>query len=81
MIYYASSGPKSGPILYRDHYGVIKVVRRPDELWPIGRAMEVGRTEGGVSLWKLEVRGIEVPGRWIVLGREFLPAQVGRAPR
>jgi hypothetical protein len=34
-------------------------------------ALEVGWGEGGVSLWKLTVHGAELPGRWIVVGREF----------
>ena len=38
-------------------------------------ALEVDWGEGGVSLWMLTVHGVELPGRWIVVGREFRPAE------
>jgi hypothetical protein len=45
-------------------------------------ALEVGWGEGGVSIWKLTVHGVEIPGRWIVVGREFWPAHDdGHQPR
>ena len=81
MADYTSSGPESGPILDRDHYGVIRRVGRTDKPRTIGRAREVGRTAGGVTLRKSEVRGDEVPGRRIGIGRESRPAhELGRSP-
>jgi hypothetical protein len=41
---------------------------------PIGIASEVGRTDEGVAIWRLDVHGVEVPGRWIIVDREFRPA-------
>jgi hypothetical protein len=80
--YFADSGPKSGPILYRHGHGAIGVPEARDVHTPIGMALEAGWGEGGVALWKLIVRGVEVPGRWIVVGREFRPAQEeSRQPR
>jgi hypothetical protein len=41
---------------------------------PIGMAGEVGRTADGLALWKLTVHGFELPGRWVIVDREFRPA-------
>jgi hypothetical protein len=30
-----------------------------------------------VALWKLTVRDVELPGLWVVIDREFRPAQCG----
>jgi hypothetical protein len=80
--YHTTSGPRLGPILWRDRQGSIDVVEGPDDPRPIGMAVQVGQTVGGVSLWKLTVQGDEVPGQWLVVGREFRPApDDGRAPR
>jgi hypothetical protein len=81
-MYFTTSGPKFGPILWRDRSRAIEVFKGTDDRRPIGMALEIGQTEGGVALWKLTVQGDEVPGRWIVVGREFRPApENGRAPR
>jgi hypothetical protein len=47
----------------------------PEFNLPIGMAGEVGRTDGGLALWKLTIHGFELPGRWIIVDREFRPAQ------
>jgi hypothetical protein len=70
--YYTNAGPRSGPILWWEHHDTIDVLRAYDDYAPIGMAMKVGRTEGGIAIWDLIIRGEVVPGRWIVLGREFL---------
>jgi hypothetical protein len=72
MLYLTNAGPKSGPILWRDHYEAIDVLVAPDDYTRIGTALPVGRTEGGIAIWDIFVRGEAVPGRWIVIGREFL---------
>ncbi len=40
---------------------------------PIGMALGSGRTDDGLAIWRLIVRGAEVPGRWIIVDREFQP--------
>jgi hypothetical protein len=86
MSYFADSGPRSGPrsgpILYRNAVDrAIGVLRARDYPWRIGMAVCSGRGKGGVALWKLTVRGVEVPGRWVVVDREFIPVhEPGRAP-
>jgi hypothetical protein len=72
MHYLTNAGPRSGPILWRDHYDAIDVLVDPEEYTPIGTARPVGCTEGGIAIWDIIIRGAAVPGRWIVLGREFL---------
>ena len=73
MAYYTNVGPKSGPILWADNYVAIDVFRDPGDGTPIGTARLAECTEGGVVIWEIFIRGAMVPGRWIVLGREFLP--------
>jgi hypothetical protein len=38
---------------------------------PIGMAFGVGRTDGGLELWQLVVDGEDVPGRFVIVNREF----------
>jgi hypothetical protein len=40
---------------------------------PIGMASPVGRTEGGLAVWCLTVRGADVPGRWVIIDRRSVP--------
>ena len=80
--YFTNAGPTTGPILWTDGYGAIGVLGSPDNHAPIGMALGCGRGEGGVHLWRLTVHQVEVQGRWIVVGREFWPEEMGdRAPR
>lgn len=67
-----NAGPKSGPILWPDGYAAPSVLPARGDHRPIGMALEVGWGEGGVSLSKLTVHGAELPGRWVVVGREFV---------
>jgi hypothetical protein len=77
MPYYTNIGPRSGPILQRDNYGKIDVRAAPDDRTAIGTASPIGATVGGVATWRLTVGGAEIPGIWIVLGREFRPVRWG----
>jgi hypothetical protein len=73
--FFTTAGPRSGPILWRDDGAAIDVLRHPDDLAPIGTARPAGHTKGGLALWEIFLGDAVVPGRWIVLGREFLPKQ------
>jgi hypothetical protein len=82
MSYYANIGPRSGPNLGRHRLAAIGVLQSPDDRTPIGMALAVGRDDDEVEVWELTVRGVELPGRWVVVDRQFVPAQEsGRAPR
>jgi len=41
---------------------------------PIGMASFVGRDPADLAVWRLTVEGDDVPGRWIIVDREFRPA-------
>jgi hypothetical protein len=71
--FFTNSGPRSGPILWRDDGAAIDVLRGTGDLAPVGTARSAGRTEGGLARWEIFLGYAAVPGRWIVLGREFLP--------
>jgi hypothetical protein len=57
------------------------VLGSPRDRWPIGSALQVGKTEFGIALWSIAIRGRELPGRWIALGQEFLPKRGGERLR
>jgi hypothetical protein len=79
MSYFADVGPRSGPILWRDGFHVLGVLEARDADIPVGRALGCGFGWDGVALWRLHVRGVEVPGRWVVVAREFIPEELGDA--
>jgi hypothetical protein len=73
MPYFTNAGPKSGPILRGDGYGPIDVLKGSGGGPRIGMARPVGSTRWGIVIWEIALRGAALPGRWIVLGREFVP--------
>jgi hypothetical protein len=73
MAYYTNVGPKSGPFFRADEHDSVDVLEDPGGRTPIGTARRAGSTPGGIVIWEIAVRGAAVPGRWIVLGREFVP--------
>jgi hypothetical protein len=82
MGYFADTGPWSGPILWRDGHHAIGVLESRDADIPVGRALGCGFGWDGVALWRLIVHNVAVPGKWIVVGREFWPEELAdRAPR
>jgi hypothetical protein len=74
MAYYTNVGPKSGPILHRDGHDAIGVLQARDNHTPIGMALGTGWDDEGRLLYRLILYGAEVPGRWVVVDREFRPA-------
>jgi hypothetical protein len=46
---------------------------------PIGIASAIGRTEGGLAVWSLNIDGADVPGRWIIVDGRFVPVEGERA--
>jgi hypothetical protein len=75
--YFTNVGPKAGPILRRHGRGDIGVLGSPDNKMPIAMALGAGRTDDGIAIWRMTVRGAEVPGRWIVVDWEFWPVGSG----
>jgi hypothetical protein len=50
------------------------VLQAPDRHSPIGMALGAGISDDGVALWRLTVRGAEVPGLFVVIDRQSWPA-------
>ena len=72
--YYASIGPRRGPLIYNEALLALQVTRTWRGRGTIGAALCVGRDETGVALWELAIGKVEVPGPWVVVDREFRPA-------
>jgi hypothetical protein len=75
-MYFSDVGPRSGPFLRRDVKGrIVWVMESPVRGAVIGTARPCGWDKEAAQLWKLTVRGADLPGRWIVVNREFRPAR------
>jgi hypothetical protein len=73
-MYFSDVGPRSGPFLRRDVQGrVIGVIGSLAQRTPIGDARPCGWDEEGAQLWKVNVGGVELPGQYKVVNREFRP--------
>ena len=65
----------AGAVHFGQLPGSIGVLESPDNRMPIGMASEVGRTERGLAEWRLRVHGADVPGRWVIIDRRFVPVE------
>ena len=74
-MYFASFGPQSGTLLYSAAYGAIAVLEARCKPKPIGVAACVGVDVKGQAVWTLNVRDTDLPGRWIVVDRRFMPVK------
>ena len=70
----ANTGPARGPLRYGEVPGAVGVLEAVDEPMPVGMALCVGWNPAGLALWTLTLHGDELPGRWLVVDREFRPA-------
>jgi hypothetical protein len=73
--YFTSFGPQSRALPYSAALGCIAVLKARKKPTPIGVATCVGGDVEGHAVWTLNVHDADVPGRWIVVDREFRPAQ------
>jgi len=60
-----------GPIRYGDVPGSIGVLEAVDKPMPIGEASCRTHDENGLAVWTLRIGKQEIPGRWIIVNREF----------
>jgi hypothetical protein len=65
----------AGPVRYGRFPGSIEVLDSPDHPMPIGTAYEAGWTEDGLPVWRLAIEGDDLPGRWVIVDREFRPVE------
>jgi hypothetical protein len=63
-----------GPRFRHDGHAAIGVLQARDNRSPIGMAPGTGRDGEGRLLYRLIVHGVDVPGLWAVIDREFRPA-------
>jgi hypothetical protein len=71
-MYYTGHFSK-GQVKYRDVIGSIGVLESPHNQMPIGMTHCRTWDEKGLAVWELTVRGEKLPGRRVVVDREFLP--------
>ena len=62
-----------GPIRYGDVPGSIGVLAASDQFMPIGEAHCSTWNENGLAVWTLRIGKQEIPGRWVIVDREFKP--------
>ena len=62
-----------GPIRYGQTPGSIGVLESLDNFMPIGQASCFTHEENGLAVWELSIGGKTIPGRWIIVDREFRP--------
>jgi hypothetical protein len=72
--YFANVGPDRGPVVSGTVPGAIGVLEELDRPMPIGLALRVGVDAAGRVVWELVVDDQTVPGRGVVVDREFHPA-------
>ncbi len=75
MTYFTNVGPASGTLRYYAAPGAIDVLESRDDSTRIGMALPVRNDTAGVTLWRLTVHGAELPGLYVVVDREFVPAK------
>ena len=71
MAYFTNCGPKYGPFLLGDAPESLSVLEARDKPMPIGTATLAEWSIGGVTRWRLIVRGAKLSGLYTVVGREF----------
>ena len=62
-----------GPIRYGQTPGSIGVLGAIDQPMPIGEASCRTYNEKGLAVWTLRIGKQEIPGRWVIVDREFRP--------
>lgn len=72
--YFAHISQKSA-IRYGDVPGSIGVLEAPDKFMPIGEASCRTHDENGLAVWTLRIGKEEIPGQWVIVDREFRPAE------
>ena len=61
----------NGPIRYEDVPGSIGVLERTSSQCRIGEPSCRGHDENGLAVWTLRIGKQEIPGRWVIVDREF----------
>ena len=72
--YFAHISQSRPDPLRADVPGSIGVLEALDKFMPIGEASCRTHDENGLAVWTLRIGKEEIPGRWIIVDREFRPA-------
>jgi hypothetical protein len=71
-ITYFTSISTKGKVRYGKFPFAISVLDSPENHIPIGMASSVTATDGGLAIWRLTVRHVQVPDRFVVIDGAFL---------
>ena len=74
LVYFAHISQK-GPVKYAQVPGSIGVLEALDQFMPIGEASCTTWNENGLAVWTLRIGKQEIPGRWVIVDRMFLPSR------
>ncbi len=74
MRYFTSAGPPYGALLRRDVGGTIDVLETLGQSALVGTAFCTGENAAGVAIWRLSIRGRDLPRGCVVLHRGFRSA-------
>ena len=74
MAYFAGMENQKDRDLNRAIPGLKDVVQSPYDPMPIGVAFSLGPNGAGRLLWRLNIDGIWVDGRFAIIKRKFVPA-------
>ncbi len=75
MTLYFAHISHQGKIRYGDVPGSIGVLEALDKFMPIGEASRRTVDENGLAVWTLRIGKEEIPGRWVIVDREFVRAR------
>ena len=64
-----------GPVKHWQLPNSISVIAAPDSLESVGIAICRGWDSAGLAWWELTVHDNALPGLWVLIDREFRPAQ------
>lgn len=70
MPFYANISA-SGSIRFLQVPFSVGVLESPSDKMPVGAAHPMGRSNEGLELWRVEVGGHELPGRFVIVDRVF----------
>ena len=75
MTQYFAHISQTGAVKYGQVPGSIGVLEAPEKPMPIGEAHCITWDEHGLAVWTLRIGKQELAGRWVIIDREFQPAQ------
>ena len=64
-----------GTVKVGDLPPTVEVLESIDQLQPVGMAFGIGHDAADLVVWRLNVRGQDVPGDWHLIDGEFIPAE------